>query len=392
MSNYKILFGLRVLKNILYSFVDSFLVLYFLDISHNNILPLGIHKIVQVTTVYVVIFLLRNLCKSKNRVVLLRIGIILDFVYFLTIILLKEKVVDYIYFLGFLYGLEEAFYYSVYNVLETNEVSNKERTKFIGSYTAVTALLTFISPIIFGSAISALGFIKGLIIMLVILIFRIFLSFIFKDRNIPKDKKTNLKEYINIIKKEEKIKQLYKVDFFNGLTYSSGAVTTIITIYIIKIFSTSISLGIFTAIFNIITSILGVLFAKYIKKQHYKSIIKVSMFFTITFLLIMIYKCNMITVVVFNLFQTFSKNLVDLINTNSKYNMANLKTIKKEYKVEYWIGIETALFLGRVISQSLFILTAFTDSNLILYIFIIFLILYAKNSIKLQEEIKEEVI
>ena len=180
MSNYKILFGLRVLKNILYSFVDSFLVLYFLDISHNNILPLGIHKIVQVTTVYVVIFLLRNLCKSKNRVVLLRIGIILDFLYFLAIILLKEKVVDYIYFLGFLYGLEEAFYYSVYNVLETNEVSNKERTKFIGSYTAVTALLTFISPIIFGSAISALGFIKGLIIMLVILIFRIFLSFIFK--------------------------------------------------------------------------------------------------------------------------------------------------------------------------------------------------------------------
>ena len=389
MSNYKILFSLRVLKNILYSFVDSFLVLYFLDISHNNILPLGIHKIVQVTTVWVVIFLLRNLCKSKNRVVLLRVGIILDFVYFLTIILLKEKVVDYIYFLGFLYGLEEAFYYSVYNVLESNEVSNNERTKYIGSYTAVTALLTFISPIIFGSAINALGFIKGLTIMLVILILRIFLSFIFKDRNIPKYKKTNLKEYINIIKKEEKIKQLYKVDFFNGLTYSSGAVTTIITIYIIKIFSTNISLGVFTAIFNIITSILGILFAKYIKKEHYKSIIKVSMFFTITFLLIMIYKCNMITVVVFNLFQTFSKNLIDLINTNSKYNMANLKAIKKEYKVEYWIGIETALFLGRIISQSLFILTAFTNSNLILYIFIIFLILYAKDSMKLQEVIEK---
>ena len=389
MSNYKILFSLRVLKNILYSFVDSFLVLYFLDISHNNILPLGIHKIVQVTTVWVVIFLLRNLCKSKNRVVLLRVGIILDFVYFLTIILLKEKVVDYIYFLGFLYGLEEAFYYSVYNVLESNEVSNNERTKYIGSYTAVTALLTFISPIIFGSAINALGFIKGLTIMLVILILRIFLSFIFKDRNIPKYKKTNLKEYINIIKKEEKIKQLYKVDFFNGLTYSSGAVTTIITIYIIKIFSTNISLGVFTAIFNIITSILGILFAKYIKKEHYKSIIKVSMFFTITFLLIMIYKCNMIRVVVFNLFQTFSKNLIDLINTNSKYNMANLESIKKEYKVEYWIGIETALFLGRIISQSLFILTAFTNSNLILYIFIIFLILYAKDSMKLQEVIEK---
>lgn len=32
MSNYKVLFALRVLKNIVSNFVDSFLVLYFLDI------------------------------------------------------------------------------------------------------------------------------------------------------------------------------------------------------------------------------------------------------------------------------------------------------------------------------------------------------------------------
>ena len=106
MSNYKVLFALRVLKNIVSNFVDSFLVLYFLDISDSNILPLGIYKLVAVIAIYSVIFLVRNFTKSKNRANLMRIGIILDFIYFLTIVLLKDKVVDYIYLVGVLYGLE----------------------------------------------------------------------------------------------------------------------------------------------------------------------------------------------------------------------------------------------------------------------------------------------
>ena len=38
-DNYKVLFNLRILKSILTSFVDSFLVLYFLEVSDHNILP-----------------------------------------------------------------------------------------------------------------------------------------------------------------------------------------------------------------------------------------------------------------------------------------------------------------------------------------------------------------
>lgn len=83
----------------------------------------------------------------------MRIGIILDFVYFLTIILLKDKIVDYMYFVGLLYGLEEGFYYSVYNMLESDGITNEERAKFNGSYTAVQSILAIIFPLIFGSLI-----------------------------------------------------------------------------------------------------------------------------------------------------------------------------------------------------------------------------------------------
>ena len=61
MNTYKILFALRILKNILTSFIDSFLVLYFFTISDNNILPLGIYKLAAVTAIYAD----KKLCKVQ---------------------------------------------------------------------------------------------------------------------------------------------------------------------------------------------------------------------------------------------------------------------------------------------------------------------------------------
>lgn len=205
MSNYKVLFGLRVLKCILTTFVDSFLVLYFLELSDSNILPLGIYKLVAVTVIFLTIFGVRNIAKSKHRVSLLRIGILLDFVYFLTILLLKEKVVDYIYLVGVLYGLEEGFYFSVYNMFESDGIANEERAKFKGTYTSVKSILDMIFPLFMGTYIFTAGFLNAVLIVLAIVAIRIVLSFHFKDNNLPIENKTNLKEYSKIVNQEIKI-------------------------------------------------------------------------------------------------------------------------------------------------------------------------------------------
>lgn len=390
MSNYKVLFILRVLKNIISSFVDSFLVLYFLDVSDSNILPLGIYKLVAIIAIYSVIFLTRNFAKSKHRANLMRIGIVLDFVYFLTIILLKDKVVDYIYLVGLLYGLEEGFYYSVYNILESDGITNEERAKFAGTYTATESILSIVFPLIFGSLIYATGFLKSLIIVFIIVIIRIILSFIYKDNNIPKSNRTNMKNYFGLTKKDKKFKQMYIVEFLNGLVYSEAAFSYIVTIYIIKVFSDSFSLGVFTSIFSIITFIIGMLFAKFIKREHYARTIKISMVFTILSLFLMIFNCNAVTIVLFNLFQTISKKLKNLITGNNQANLSNDSKIQKEYKTEYWLANETSLVIGRIISSSIFILIAYTDPTVMIIIFALFLIIFAINSVKLQRIIEEE--
>lgn len=371
-KNYKILFSLRILKSILNNFVDIFLVLYFLTVSKDNILPLGIYKLVAIATVYLVIFLLKNRCKMKNRIIFLRIGIMLYFIYFLAIILLKEKVTDYIYLIGFLYGLEEGFYYSVYNTIESDGIENKDRAKYTGSYTALKNIISVIFPLIFGNLIKQSGFIVATIFALLIVILEIILSNILKDINIPKISKTNFKELKKITKEHKEFKYLIFSKICSGLTYSEGALSYVITIYIIKIFNESVSLGMFTSIFSIISIIMGLLFVKVIKPKYYNFLSGIFSGLNILFLCIMLINCNFITIVLYNLFGTISKGLNDLIMEKNTFNLSNMKTIKQEFKVEYFLTIETSLFIGRFISNTLFILMAFHSLNIMLAIFVLF--------------------
>lgn len=389
MSNYKVLFGLRVLKCILTTFVDSFLVLYFLELSDSNILPLGIYKLVAVAVIFLTIFSVRNIAKSSYRVTLLRIGIILDFVYFLTILLLKEKVVDFIYLVGVLYGLAEGFYFSVYNMFESDGIANEERAKFKGTYTSVKSILDMIFPLFMGTYIFTAGFLNAVLAVLGIVAIRIVLSFQFKDNNLPIENKTNLKEYSEIVNQETSIRKMYKMQVFEGLTYSEGAFSSIVMIYIIKIFSNSFSLGVFTALFSLVIALLGIMFAKVMKPQNYSRNIKISTVFTVTSLFIMIANCNMFTVVLFNFLQTISKNLTEMINSNNQFDLSNQEKLRKQYKVEYFVGLEFSIFIGRVISQSLFILMAFIeDTHIMMVVFAMFLILYELNSVELNNEMQ----
>lgn len=388
-NNYNILFTLRTLKNVLTIFLDSFLVLYFMQISNNNILQIGIYKLVAILFIYIVIFFTRNLCKTNKRILLMRIGIILNLIYFITIMLLKENIVNYVYLVGMLYGLEEGFYYSVFNPIQSDGIKNEDRSKYIGTSTALQHILSILLPFIFGSIISSTGFINCLIIAVIIIIIQIILSYYYKDFNIPSNKRADIKGYYKIMKQDNRLKLVFFERIFSGLTYCEGAFTYIITIYIIKVFSDSFSLGIFTSIFSIVSAIIGLRFVKIIKPRHYNFFIIISTVFTIISLFIMIINCNMISIVLFNLFQRFSKGIIDLVNNSNEFNIANIVELRDEYKVEYFLSQETGLVIGRIISNSLFILMAFTDNNIILYLFILFIILWSYSSIRLQIEVEK---
>lgn len=390
MKNYKILSAMRLLKSTIEIFVNSFFIMYFLKISDNNIFKLGIYYIIVNAVVYLIIFSTRNICKTKKRINLLRVGILLNLCYFLLIILMKESIVNYIYLMGIIYGLEEGFYYSIYNNFESSGVKNSDRAKFTGIYTALKSIISIIIPLLFGSIINEAGFGECTIIIVILVIFQLICSIIFEDIVLIDESKTNLKKYLNHIKNKTIIKEMYKVCFLNGFIFT-GAFSSIVVIYIIKVMNSNLDLGIFTSIFAIITSILGFLFAKVIPKEKYSIFIKISTFLTVIGILLLIYKVNFIIVLLFNLFQTFTQTICNLIIGVLELDMANHKDIKDTYKVEYFTFMETAIFLGRMLGYILFIIlgvaTNILIGNLVLIIFALLIILLSYYSMRLQNKV-----
>ena len=386
-NNYNILFCLKIFKNILTTFLETFLILYFFQVSNSNILPIGIYKLLSIITIWLVIFSVRNICKNKQRINLLRIGIILNFLYFFTLIVLKEKVIDYIYLVGILYGLEEGFYYSVYNMIESDGITNNMRQKYVGSTHAVNNILSILLPIFFGYIVLKSGFINSLIIFIILIIIQIILSYLYDDVNLPKHNRVNLTIFKNICHHDKKFPLIFKMKCCEGIVYSEGALKMIISLFIIRVFSDSFSLGIFTSIFSIISALLGWLFIKTIKTKNYKNWIIYSTILTVITLIWVILNCNPLSIIIFNFFQRISKDIINLINEKNIQNIANVPKIKNEYKVEYYLFIETALVIGRIIGSILFILMAFIYNNIILYIFIIFLIMWSYYCLKIQIEL-----
>lgn len=392
-TNYKSIFGLKIFKSIIDLFISTFFVMYFLNLSNDNLVPLAIYYLILYFTVYFTIFILRNLCKSPKRVYLLRIGIILNFIYFLLIYFLKENMVNYTWIIAIIYGLEEGFYYSVYNNFESTGIKNDERKKFLGIVYALKSILSIVIPFIFGSIMSVEGFDKCLIVVLILVVFQIICSFVFKDIAIEKKTKTNLKDYVKIVGNNLKIKQIYKVKVLDGAIYS-GAFNSIVTIYIIRVLKNSFSYGVFTSVFAIIITLVGFYFAKLAKPKNYTINLAISCFLTVIGILLIIIKCNFVTIIIFNLFQSYSKTIVELIISNSNMNIANLKEVKYKFKVEYFIGMETCLVVGRIVSYILLLTLAFLNTtlwtNVILILFIILIITFTKTSIDLQKMSREE--
>ena len=385
LNNYKVLFIFRIIKALLNLFLDSFFVLYFISLSNQNILPFGIYKLISVTVLYLTILLLRNRCKSKNRIYLLRIGLILFLLYFLLILLLKEKIIKYMYLIGLIYGIQEGFYFSVFNIFELDSIKNDERARYNGNYKTISNIISVIFPIVFGSLIAVSNFKNALILIICLVLFLFILSFRIKDINISKNNKVNLRKFIKVIKNNNAVKNIYNSNLFSGLTYSSGAFLSIITIYIIKVCNNSMSLGIYTSIITFIIAIISFLYGHVIKKNRYVIYIIILSLLSIISLIIMMINCNFITIIAFNLFSKISWEFIYLVNITSQGNITNIEEIKDKYKVEFYQFFELSLFIGRFISYTLFILMYFISVNIILIIFIMFLLLLMINSIRIQK-------
>ena len=363
------------IKKIMTIFLGPFLTAYFISTSTNSILNIAIYYIFTYATMALSTLVVASLVEKRNRIKIFRIGIILNFIYILIIILLKEKIINYLPIISILYGISASCYYFPYNLFIINKVKNTERTNYMVKLFITISVVGILFPIIFGSIITITNYILTAVIVLFISLIQIILSFFITDNRNGDLEEYNLKKTWLELKKNKQVINCLAGEFFIGMNICNGALETVMVILILNSFKTNINLGIITSIATLLSILVVKIYGLIYNKRDDKKVIIISSIIPVISLIIFLILKTNTTVIIYKFSYVIFAEILSLVRKIKIFNLSNSKIVNKSNQCEFNAIREVTLNVGRVTGYTLLLLAGLTQSAVVLNIVTIILTL-----------------
>lgn len=363
------------IKKIMTIFLGPFLTAYFISTSTNSILNIAIYYIFTYATMALSTLVVAALAEKRNRIKIFRIGIILNFIYILIIILLKEKIINYLPIISILYGISASCYYFPYNLFIINKVKNTERTNYMVKLFITISVVGILFPIIFGSIITITNYILTAVIVLFISLIQIILSFFITDNHNGDLEEYNLKKAWLELKKNKQVINCLAGEFFIGMNICNGALETVMVILILNFFKTNINLGIITSIATLLSILVVKVYGLIYNKRDDKKVIIISSIIPVISLIIFLILKTNTTVIIYKFSYVIFAEILSLVRKIKIFNLSNSKIVNKSNQCEFNAIREVTLNVGRVTGYTLLLLAGLTQSAVVLNIITIILTL-----------------
>lgn len=375
-SEQNIIIIMDAIKKIMTIFLGPFLTAYFISTSTNSILNIAIYYIFTYATMALSTLVVAALAEKRNRIKIFRIGIILNFIYILIIILLKEKIINYLPIISILYGISASCYYFPYNLFIINKVKNTERTNYMVKLFITISVVGILFPIIFGSIITITNYILTAVIVLFISLIQIILSFFITDNHNGDLEEYNLKKAWLELKKNKQVINCLAGEFFIGMNICNGALETVMVILILNSFKTNINLGIITSIATLLSILVVKIYGLIYNKRDDKKVIIISSIIPVISLIIFLILKTNTTVIIYKFSYVIFAEILSLVRKIKIFNLSNSKIVNKSNQCEFNAIREVTLNVGRVTGYTLLLLAGLTQSAVVLNIVTIILTLY----------------
>lgn len=202
-----IIIAITALKDIMDLFLGPFLTTYFIQASQESIIDLSMYYIFSYILLSLGSFIVASIIKQKFRIGMFRIGVILNYLYILTIIILKEHIIVYLPLISILYGISSSIYWFPYNLFVSNKIDNQNRTEYTVKKGVVSAIISISCPILLGFMITTTNYELTALIILLISLIQIILSFLLIPEKQNKLEKFHPKKTWNQLKNNTQIKK-----------------------------------------------------------------------------------------------------------------------------------------------------------------------------------------
>lgn len=377
--------GSLLINNVLYMFVNTFMVAYFITLTNYDYKQISIYYVLSFIAILLTFLTFGRIIKNKNQVWVFRSGIIAYCLYILILAFLKEKIVTYFAPLGFFYGIVQGLIWVAAHTL-VNEHTQNNTNKFISFKSIISKILKIFFPIVFGVSIELTSFSYVAKIVIFLSITQFIFSLFIEDKAKTYDKKYNLKEYINLVKNNDKFKTVYKLCICDGIV--NYLLETLIVILTVMTFKTTISLGVITTI-TAICSILSVYIFQYKLKSNWK-ILKICNIMMVSSVLLLLINISKPTIIIYNVCTAIFLVILSNTGDTKRYEIVSENEIVvKNYIVEHQVVCEVILNITRIIAYILlFVISLFNNIilfKILLLLVTIVILIYSKLLIKLKK-------
>ena len=362
MKNKKLSFPTKILilDNILCKvfsvFTGIFLSAYFYKISEDYVFQLALYNVVGWIFATLGAVFLADMIKRKDKIWFYRIGIIIKTIFAFTILILGQDITNHVISLGILYGLVTATNGFPFNMIESENITNGERIRYLGYGNALTGIVSIIAPLIIGRYITETSYTATAVPIIVITIMELLISFFLKSKNRTTEKLA-LKSFFKNFLKDKTLWRLYIIEFLKGFN-RNGVMSLIASLIVIRALSNDTAIGDWSSVFAALSTIAMLAFAKYYKKSHQTIVVSV---FTLTILastILVLISPNFMSIVFYNIAYDVFLFVVDRIANTNLFDYSNSGIYKNRYNTEYFTFRELFLNAGRILGYSILMFLA----------------------------------
>lgn len=327
--------------------------------QYESLLVLGYYNSLVLVTQLFAIYSGGKLCKWKDRVFVLRLGILFYTLFYLAVLMTRNWPVEKILLLGTFSGLAAGLYWISFNVLVFEVTSPDTRSKFLGVVGMLTSLGTLIGPMTSALIIQNYGlsgyyfvFILSLSLFVIASIISIFLH----------RRKRMGKFQLKRAKLAYQLQKNYRIinwaHFFQGLREGVFAFT--ISTYLFIITNNELAVGQYMLVHSIV-SIISYFFVSRILKPKYRlKSIAVSAIFLFLSLFIIIGTVTMTNFIIYAVVIAFMYPFMLVPFQSISYDVVGKLPNLGEYRLEYLVWRDLFLTTGRLISVIFYIICLFT--------------------------------
>ena len=361
-------------KEIMKLFFGPFLIAFFIQKSENSVPLLAIYYFLIYLFSSIFFIVVGRVINNNHKISMFKFGILMECIYALMFVILREKVIEHILLMALIYALASATFFLPYNFLVGDKINKKNRKFFELIKESSVAIIKIIVPILLGFTITITNYSSTTLIILILCIMQLLLTF-----NIKKVKEEKLDIYNPIIFFKDAVKDIemrfvFLGEFLKGLTINTGALLVIITVYVVNAFKTDLALGYVTSFSYAVSLICVYFYNKYFKKDDDKVIIMCSVLPTILTLLIVI-KPTSSLILLYNLLYYSLITILFICSNARLWNKSESKEIDKRDRVEFWVIREIFLNIGRMTSYLLLFIISLFFSKTVLEIYTVILAL-----------------